>query len=104
MTRSDRESEGGGVANGDLLLRFADAVLAGDAPELTSVREEIARTMGGAALTDTAAVAALFDAIDRVADATGIPLEDQKAALTADFRATIGIDDFSGVAEKGSGS
>ena len=37
-------------------------------------------------MTDTAAVAALFNAIDRVADSTGIPLEDGKAEATADFR------------------
>jgi hypothetical protein len=49
-------------------------------------------------------VAALFNAIDRVADATGIPLEDLKAEATADFRSTIGIDDFAAAGEKGRGS
>ena len=47
-----------------------------------------------AALVDAAAVAALFNGIDRVADATGIPLEDEKAESTAEIRAAIGIDDF----------
>jgi hypothetical protein len=55
-------------------------------------------------LTDTAAVAALFNAIDRVADSTGIPLEEKKAEVTADFRSAIGIDDFAAAAEKGSGA
>ena len=48
--------------------------------------------MGGEALSDAAAVAALFNAIDRVADATGIPLEDDKAAMTETMRAQLGID------------
>ena len=106
MTGADSAgvSDGGGVANGDLLLRFATAVVLGDGGELTAAREEIAATMGGLALTDTAAVAGLFDAIDRVADATGIPLEDQKAEATADFRSTIGIDDFAAAGEKGRGA
>jgi len=60
--------------------------------------------MGGAALTDTAAVAALFNAIDRVADSTGIPLEEKKADVTADFRAALGIDAFAAATEKGSGA
>ncbi len=103
MTGGDASGAGGGIANGAMLLRFATAVLADDAGELAAARAAIANTMGGAALTDTAAVAALFDAIDRVADATGIPLEEHKAAATADFRSTIGIDDFAAAAEKGSG-
>ncbi len=99
MTGSD--SDGGGVADGAILLRFADAVLADDVAELAAAREVIAKSMGGAALADTAGVVALFNAIDRVADATGIPLEEPKAAATADFRAAIGIDEFTAAGEKG---
>jgi hypothetical protein len=36
----------------------------------------------------------LFNAIDRVADATGTPLEDWKAEATSDVRSAIGIDEF----------
>jgi hypothetical protein len=50
--------------------------------------------MGAAALVDAAAVAGLFNAIDRVADATGTPLEDAKAVDTASLREAIGIDLF----------
>ena len=46
------------------------------------------------AVTDSAGVVALFNAIDRVADATGTSLEDAKAEATADFRAPLGIDAF----------
>ena len=94
----------GGVANGAVLIRFATDVLGSDGEELAAARTDIAGIMGGAALTDTAAVAALFNAIDRVADATGIPMEEEKAAATADFRATIGVDDFAAASEKGIGA
>jgi len=47
-----------------------------------------------AGFVDTAGVIANFNAIDRVADATGVPLEDEKAALTADFRDVLGINTF----------
>ena len=40
------------------------------------------------------AIVATFNAIDRVADATGIPIEDNKAASTADFRAALEINAF----------
>ncbi len=94
----------GGIPNGARLIRFATAVLGDEPEELAAARDDIAAAMGGAALTDTAAGAALFNAIDRVADATGIPLEDVKAEATADFRAGIGIDDFAAASEKGHGA
>ena len=50
--------------------------------------------LGDDALVDTAAIIATFNAIDRVADATGIPLEEDKAAMTVDMRAQLGIDNF----------
>ena len=48
----------------------------------------------GAALVDAAGIAGLFNAIDRVADATGAPLEEAKATDTASLRDAIGIDEF----------
>jgi hypothetical protein len=51
-------------------------------------------TIGPEGLVDAAGVAGLVNAIDRVADATGTPLEDWKASSTADVRAEIGIDAF----------
>jgi hypothetical protein len=48
--------------------------------------------MDEAAMIDAAAVIAGFNGITRIADATGIPLEDAKAADTASWRITLGID------------
>ena len=84
----------GGVPHGRLLVRFAEAVLGEDDAELAAVRADLLAAMGEAALADSAAVAGLFNAIDRVADSTGIPLEDWKARSTADFRSALGIDRF----------
>ena len=84
----------GNIAHGALLVSFADAVIGTDDSKLADVRAEICATMGDAALVDAAAIAATFNAIDRVADATGIPLEDNKAESTADFRAALGINAF----------
>jgi hypothetical protein len=69
-------------------------VIVGDDARLAKARAEVARKLGPAALVDAAAVAALFNGIDRVADSTGIPLEDEKAMSTAEIRAAIGIDEF----------
>ena len=46
------------------------------------------------AVVDSAGVAGLFNAIDRIADATGAPLEKDKAEMTAELREAIGINEF----------
>jgi len=50
--------------------------------------------VGGAALVDAAAVIGGFNGIVRIADAMGIPLEDAKAADSAEWRASLGIDRY----------
>ena len=50
--------------------------------------------VGEDGLVDAAGVVGLFCGVDRVADATGTPLEDEKAEKTAGLRAKIGIDAF----------
>ena len=50
--------------------------------------------MGSDAVVDSAGVAGLFNAIDRIADATGAPLEKDKEEMTAEMREAIGINEF----------
>jgi len=45
-------------------------------------------------VVDAAGIIGMFNGLDRVADATGTPLEDWKAADTADLRTAIGIDAY----------
>jgi hypothetical protein len=86
--------DGGGVPHGRLLLAFAETVLGDDDFGLTRARGALQAALGPAGLVDAAAVIGLFNAIDRVADATGIPLEPEKAAASADFRAALDLDRF----------
>ena len=66
---------------------------------LARARGALMVALGSAGLVDAAGVVGLFNAIDRVADATGIPLEPEKAAASSDFRAALDLDRFS-VAER----
>jgi hypothetical protein len=83
-----------GIPCGDLLIALAEAALDDDANALRRAREAIFGALGEAALIDAAGIIGQFSALDRVANATGIPLEDEKAEKTADFRAVIGIDAY----------
>jgi alkylhydroperoxidase family enzyme len=82
------------VPKGDQLVAFAEAVLGDEATALTLARDALAAALGSPGLVDAAGVVGLFNAIDRVADATGIPLEPEKAAASADFRAALDLDRF----------
>jgi len=84
-----------GVPHGRLLVEFAEAVLGEDDAALSYARAELMMALDPAGLVDAAGVVGLFNAIDRVADATGIPLETEKAEASADFRASLGLDRFS---------
>ena len=86
-----------GIPEGALLIDFAEAILGDDERRLARARAAIVAAMGSAALVDAAAIAGLFDAIDRVADATGVPLEEAKAADTVSLRDAIGIDEFDAI-------
>jgi hypothetical protein len=89
-----------GVAHGCLLVEFAEAVLGEDEAALSRARAELMTAVGPRGLVDAAAVIGLFNAIDRVADATGIPLEAEKAAASEDFRAALGLDRFAVAARR----
>ena len=88
------EAGDGGVLHGSLLTDFAEAVLGGDEARLTDIRRRVRDTLGDAAFVDAAAVIANYSALDRVADATGIPLEPAKVSNTVELRAELGIDKF----------
>jgi hypothetical protein len=84
---------GSGVAHEAELIAFADAAIdSGDT--LAAARTALVGRAGKEAMIDAAAVIAGFDAITRVADGTGIPLEPAKAEASADWRASLGIDAF----------
>jgi len=73
------------------LLAFADAAI-GENGRLAQARAALVAAVGEEAMADAAGVIAGFDAITRVADGSGIPLEPPKAEATADWRARLGID------------
>jgi hypothetical protein len=64
-----------GIPHAELLVGFADALLARDEAELARLREAIVAALGRGGLRETASIAANFQRMVRIADATGIPQE-----------------------------
>ena len=84
-----------GVVHGKLLLAFADAVVGDDDAELDRVRVALVEELGEAAFVDAAATAASFNSVVRVADATGIPIEEYRKDPTREILNDLGVKDFS---------
>jgi hypothetical protein len=83
VTESGRAS---GVAHGDVLVDFAEALVARDAAAIARARERVIAAIGEAAMVDAAAVASNFERMVRIADGTGIPLGE---ALETRSRAVV---------------
>ena len=57
-------------------------------------RHTLIETMGPAALVDTAGVASNFERMVRIADATGIPLDERRQVLSQEVRDTLYLERF----------
>lgn len=90
----DSGAGSGGVPHGDLLIELVEAVLQGNADEVTVARKRVRDALGGAALVDACATIASFNAVVKIADGSGIPLEEAKAERTKEIRQSLGIDNF----------
>ena len=82
-----------------MLVAYAEAVIGDEQPggggqRLDRARRELLATLGPAALVDAAATVASFNAVVRVASATGIPLDDITVADDANLALfeSLGID------------
>ena len=92
-----------GVPHGDLLVSFAEAAFAAGGEEeqdseLAAARDKLREAAGPDALVDAAAVVGNFQRMVRIADGTGIPIDQRMNALTAGMRDDLGIDKFGSAA------
>ena len=88
-----------GVAYGDVLLALADAMVGRDDTALAQARDAVLQTLGPAGLVDAVGDASNFERMVRIADATGIPLDDGMLHLTQDVRHELRLDSFTAAKE-----
>ncbi len=83
-----------GIPGDKALLAFAEESLGDDARGTAKARRRVLEELGGPALIDAAGVVANFQRMVRIADATGIRLDERVSALTADLRDELGINAY----------
>ena len=65
-----------GVPDGALLVEFTDAVLGADDAHLVDVRNRLRAHLGDEKLVDAAGAVASFNAVVKVADGTGLTVDE----------------------------
>ena len=85
-----------GVEQGARLIAFTEAVMRGE----TAARERDAlrAVLSPAAFVEVCAVIGAFNVVDRIADATGIPLDPMLDAMSGDIRQELGLARFASAA------
>ena len=86
-----------GLDHGELLLAFTEAVVRAT-DEVDSYRKELLATIGPEATGHAVATITAFSGLVRVADGTGIPIDDGLAAVSTAIRESLALDDFGGAA------
>jgi len=87
-----------GVAHGALLVAFTEAVMSDDRAGAEERRRELIAAVGAEAFVDVVATIAAFNVVDRIADATGIPLDPLMQAMSVDVRAELDLGRFASAA------
>ncbi len=92
----DAEAAGIGIQYGAELVQFAESAARRDAEALATSRTALLQAAGPAVLVDAAGVAANFQRMVRIADATGIPVDDMTGEIGVEVRTTLSLDRFAG--------
>ena len=72
--------------------------MGGDAEVLRRERAALRALLTAEQFVDVAATIAAFNVVDRIADATGIPLDEMMRAMSADVRQQLGLVRFASAA------
>lgn len=81
------------------LLNFVDAVLGGSASEISVARSALRSALGWEATVDAAGVIGNFEMMNRIADATGMPVGKGRRRTSADMIDRLGLARFDHAAE-----
>jgi hypothetical protein len=83
-----------GVEHGDVLLAFAEAMVGEDDAALARARDLLGQRCGPQVMVDAAGVASNFERMVRIADATGIPLDERLASMSKEVREELHLERF----------
>ena len=87
-----------GVAHGARILAFTEAVMGRDERVLAEQRTALSEALPPVAFVDVCAVIGAFNVVDRIADATGIPLDEPLMMMSGAVRGELDLARFASAA------
>ena len=87
-----------GVVHGARLLAFTEAVMGDDEAALARERALLRAALSPECFVEVAAIIGAFNVVDRIADATGIPLDAMLVAMGGDLRDELNLGRFASAA------
>ena len=94
VVNGDAPASEGDIEHGQLLMEFAEAFASRNEEALATARSALLEGAGAEVLVDSAAVAANFQRMVRIADSTGIPLDERNAVLSYSVVKKLHLDRF----------
>jgi hypothetical protein len=88
-----------GVEPGNLLIAFAEAMVGDDDATLTYARHAVIEKLSPEAMVDAAGVASNFERMVRIADATGIQLDERMEVLSQEVCEALHLERFTAYKE-----
>jgi hypothetical protein len=82
------------VEHGALLVAFVEGVMGDDEAALERERTALCAVLTPAQVVDVAALIGMFNVVDRVADATGIPLDSDLQAMSGEISSELDLARF----------
>ncbi len=96
LTSLSGEEADGTVPHQDLLLDFAEAVVLRDASAAATLRSRMIEALGPAGYLDACGVVAGFHGFTRIADASGVPLDERYLDEAESVKAQTGVREYQG--------
>jgi hypothetical protein len=81
MINGDKTASADGIQHGASLMNFTEAFVSRDEEALAAARNALLAEAGADVVVDAAGVAANFQRMVRIADSTGIPLDERNSVL-----------------------
>ena len=94
MINGEASASPGDIVHGKLLLDFVEAFVSRDEQALALARKALLQGAGPDVVVDAAGVAANFQRMVRIADSTGIPLDERNAVLSHGVVKELGLERF----------
>jgi hypothetical protein len=88
-----------GVEHGAVLIAFAEAMVGEDDAALARARQAVVEVLGPEAMVDAAGVASNFERMVRIADSTGIALDERMEVLSKEVRDKLHLERFAAYKE-----